>query len=144
MTGSMPAGVALPSHAVGAVTLMAVPLAFLVFSFLQPRRVLELLVLLVLVTANNAVNQLQGVETWQSSGMPLMVMRVSFEMAGLSMLIMPLLLLVGMDVASFTFKAAGWVTGIVEERVAHRAPWVLLAALLGWRLWGTFAEAACG
>ncbi len=144
MTGSMVSGGigGLLSYAVGVTTLLAVPLAFLIFSFLPPRRVLELLVLLVLVTANNAVNQFQGVGTWQTSGMPLMVMRVSFEIAGLSMVIMPLLLLVGMDVATFTFKAAGWITGIVEVRVARWAPWVLLAVLLGWRLWGVLTEAA--
>ena len=99
-----------------------------------------MLTLLVLVTANNAVNQIQGVQTWETSGMPLMVMRVSFEMAGLGTAIIPLLLLVGMDVAGFAFRAAGWVTSIAEERLARWVPWLLLGVLLGWRLWETLRE----
>jgi hypothetical protein len=144
MTGSMVSGglAGLLSYAVGTLTLLAVPIAFAIFSFMRPRRVLEMLVLLVLVTANNAVNQIQGVETWQTSGMPLMVMRVSFEMASLSMIIMPLLLLVGMDVAGFAFRAAGWVTSIAEERLARWVPWLLLGGLLGWRLWETLRDVA--
>ena len=98
------------------------------------------LTLLVLVTANNAVNQIQGVQTWETSGMPLMVMRVSFEMAGLGTAIIPLLLLVGMDVAGFAFRATGWVTSIAEERLARWVPWLLLGVLLGWRLWETLRE----
>jgi hypothetical protein len=47
-----------------------------------------------------------------------------------------------MDVAGFTFKAAGWVSGIAEARLARWMPWVLLTALLGWRLWETGQEAA--
>ena len=121
------------SYAVAVLTLLAVPVACLIFTFRAPRRVLELLVLLALVSANNAVNQLQGVATWQISGMPLMVLRLSFEMATLSMVIMPLLLLVGMDVASFSAKAAFWVTGIAQERLARWAPAALLGVLLLWR-----------
>jgi hypothetical protein len=144
MTGAtISGGVSGPlSYAFSAVTLLAVPLAFLIFSFMRPRRVLEMLVLLMLVTANNAVNQSLGVESWQTSGMPLMVLRLSFELAGLGTVIMPLLLLVGMDVAAFTYRAAGWVTTIAEERLARWVPAVLLAVLLGWRLWETGHEAA--
>jgi hypothetical protein len=144
MAGSMVSG-GTPgalSFTIGVLTLLAVPIAFAIFAFTPPRRVVEMLVLLVLVTANNAVNQMQGVATWQTSGMPLMVMRVNFEMSGLSMVIMPLLLLVGMDVAGFAFKAAGWVTAISEERLARWVPWALLAGVLGWRLYETLTEAA--
>lgn len=142
MAGSMVSGGmgGLLSYAVSVMTLLAVPVAFLVFAFRPPRRVLELLVLLVLVTANNAVNQVQGVTTWQTSGMPLMVMRLSFEIASLSMLIIPLLLLVGMDVAGFAAKAAYWVTGIVEDRMARWATGVLLAALLAWRSYEVYGD----
>jgi hypothetical protein len=144
MTGSMVSGgmAGAASYAVSLLTLLAVPVAFLIFSFRPPRRVVELLVLLVLVTANNAVNQIQGVQTWQTSGMPLMVMRLSFEIAGLGAVITPLLLLVGMDVAGFTFRAAGWVTSIAEERLAGWVSWALLAVLLGWRLWETLGDVA--
>jgi hypothetical protein len=130
------------TYATSALTLLAVPLAFLIFSFMRPRRVLEMLVLLALVTFNNAVNQIQGVSSWQVSGWPLMVMRLSFELAILSSAIMPLLLLVGMDVAGFTHRAAGWVTSIAEERLARWVPLALLAGLLGWRLWETGREVA--
>jgi hypothetical protein len=123
-------------------TLLAVPATFAVFAFMPPRRVLEMLVMLVLVTANNATNQLQGVETWQTSGLPTMVVRLNFELLGLTMMIMPLLLLVGMDVAGFTVRAAGWVTSIVEERLPAWVPAALLVVLLGWRLWETGQEAA--
>jgi hypothetical protein len=135
MAGSMISGGSggLVSYAVAGVTLLAVPVACVIFIFRAPRRVLEFLVLLALVSANNAVNQMQGVETWQTSGMPLMVMRVSFEVATLMMVIMPLLLLVGMDVALFTMNAAYWVTGIAQERMASWAPRVALALLLIWR-----------
>jgi hypothetical protein len=128
-------------YATSGLTLLAVPVSFAIFSFLKPRRVLELLVMLALVTANNAVNQVQGMQTWQISGMPLMLMRLKFELFGLQSIIMPLLLLVGMDVAGFTVRAAGWVSGIVEERLPDRAPAVLLLALLAWRLWQTGEEA---
>ena len=141
-TGSMVSGGVADavSFGVGLATLLAVPIAFAIFACTPPRRVLEMLVLLALVTANNAVNQIQGVGTWQTSGMPLMVMRLSFEMAGLSLVTMPLLLLVGMDVAGFTFRAASWVTSIAEERLARWVPGVLLAVLLAWRLWETLGE----
>lgn len=129
-------------YATSLLTLLGVIAVFVVFPRTRPRRVFELLALLVLVGANNAVTQASGVASWQASGMPLVVMRLSFEMVGLTLAITPLLLLVGMDVASFTFKSAGWVAGIAEARLPSWTPGTLLAVLLGWRLWEVGGETA--
>ena len=53
MTGAMISGGTATSlgFAIGVLTLLAVPIAFAIFAFTKPRRVLEMLTLLVLVTA---------------------------------------------------------------------------------------------
>lgn len=101
----------------------------------HPRPAFDFLAILVLVAAASATIQAQGIESWRASGTPVMVTRVSFDMVGLTSLITPLLLLVGMGIAGFVAKLAGWTVSIAEDRLPRWSPFPLLALALGWRLW---------
>lgn len=120
-------------------------LALMVFVAMRrrghPRPAFDFLAILVLVAAASATLQAQGLQTWRSSGMPVMVTRVSFDMVGMTSLITPLLLLVGMGMAGLAAKLAGWGTSIAEDRLPRWSPFPLLVLALGWRLWEVLPSA---
>jgi hypothetical protein len=115
----------------------AIPLV-LVFFLLRwrgaPRPIPEFIVLLLLVSATLVTAQTQGAETWKLTGVALLLGHLNGEVLSLTLLIMPLLLLVGMGFADFTRQVATWTVEIAEGRLPAWFPRVLLLAFVTWRL----------
>jgi hypothetical protein len=89
----------------------------------------------MLVGSSAAVMQAEGLTSWRLSGLPLIVSRVNLDVTGLTTLITPLLLLVGLGVAGFAAKLAGWGVDIVEDRLPRPTTFVLLVLAVAWQLW---------
>lgn len=107
----------------------------------RPRPAFDCLVLLMLVASSSATLQAQGLASWRTSGMPVMVTRTSFDVLGLTSLISPLLLLVGVGIAGFVAKLAGWGVAISEDRLPRWSPYGLSIAAVGWALWAVLPPA---
>jgi hypothetical protein len=101
----------------------------------RPRPAVEFLLMLVLVGSASAVVQAEGVTNWRQSGLPLIAAHVHLDVSNQTSLITPLLLLVGMGVAGFAAKLAGWGVAITEDRLPRRSVFVLLVPALGWQAW---------
>jgi hypothetical protein len=102
---------------------------------MRPRPAIEFLLILVLVGSASAVLQAEGLASWRLSGLPLIASRVHLDVTGLTALITPLLLLVGMGVAGFAAKLAGWGVAITEDRLPKYSSFVLIVTALGWQVW---------
>ncbi|MGQ9903082.1 MAG: hypothetical protein ACUVRU_01840 [Anaerolineae bacterium] len=125
----------------GLVALAGVIVFILVRQRRQPRLGIEFSVLLGLVSLTFLFPQAQGVADWRISGTPLLVSKVNGHVLTLSALILPLLLLVGLSMANFTYMAAGWTVRIVQDRLPHIAVFGLLAIALTLRLHNVLATA---
>ncbi len=125
----------------GLATLAGVLIFFLLRQRRHPRLGMEFSVLLGLVSLTFLFPQAQGLADWQISGTPLLVSKVSGHVLSLSALAIPLLLLVGLSMANFTYVAAGWAVRIVQERLPHIALFALLAIALALRLHHVFGSA---
>ena len=101
----------------------------------RPRPAAEFLAVLMLVGSSAAVTQAEGLTSWRLSGLPLIVSRVNLDVTGLTTLITPLLLLVGLGVAGFAAKLAGWSVDIVEDRLPRPTTFVLLVLAIAWQVW---------
>lgn len=124
--------------------LLAVPIFFVISRWTRSQPALEFSVLLLLVSATFAFTQLQAVGSWRESGTPIVFASINSTVLALSILTVPLLLFVGMDVAESAYRASGWVSGIAASRLPRR---VLAAVLLGafaWRLFEVGAETIAG
>ena len=127
----------------GFVPLLLVPVFFLIRWRATPLPVFEFAVLLLLVSSILALSQARGLRDWQTFGMPLFLGVLDANLAGLQGLILPLLLLIGVDIAAFTKQVSEWTADIVTTRLPWWAPFAVLALLLSWRLYGV-AQAALG
>jgi hypothetical protein len=104
----------------------------------------EFIVLLALVAGSLAITQWSDFVYWRQSGSPALFINLEADLLNFRLLAGPLLLLIGLDVANFARKLAGWITDIVRERlpVAQSNPaglgvsaaGVLLLAFAAWRL----------
>ncbi len=118
----------------GLVALAGVIVFFLVRQRRQPRLGIEFSVLLGLVSLTFLFPQAQGLADWRISGTPVLVSKVNGHVQTLSTLVLPLLLLIGLSMANFTYVAAGWVVRIAQDRLPHIAVFGLTAIALGLRL----------
>jgi hypothetical protein len=114
--------------------ILLVPAFFVLRWRAAPRPILEFTPLLVLTSVTFVLLQAQGAESSRISGSALLLGQLNNEVLSLTVLILPLLALVGMSVAGFARQAADWTV----EAGSHWLPgWALraaLALLLGWRL----------
>lgn len=118
----------------GAALVAAVPLFFLLRWGAQARPAIEFAVLLLLVAATFGIAQLRAVESWRLTAIPLVLASLSSNVLSLSSLILPLLMLIGVDIAGFTHQAAGWASYAAVSRLPDWALRALLLLVLGWRL----------
>ena len=105
------------------------------------RPALQFVVLLLLVAATVAPAQARGLDTWRVTGVPVVMAQVEDDLSSLQLLIMPLLLLIGIEVATFVRQVAEWGTEVVADRLPRWAPWAVLALFGGWRLRGVGLDA---
>jgi hypothetical protein len=122
------------------VAVLAVPLFFAVRWRAVERPEFEFAILLALVTAACAIGQARALALWRSTEMPLALAVVELSVAQLKGLVMPMLFLLGLDIAAFTRQGAGWATRFVAERLPGWGLWLaLLGELFLELLWITFA-----
>ena len=123
-----------PSLLVGVAALLAVPVLFAARWRARPRPAVEFGLLLVCVGTTLALSQLRWVASWRASGDPVGPATLNANLVSMASLITPLLLLIGVNIADFTRRVAGWAAEIVEARLPSRLVYAVLAALVVSRL----------
>ncbi len=119
---------------VSAVATVAVPLFFIFAARRRPRPAGEFLALLILTALVFIPTQADDVESWRQLGSPLMVAKIEATLGFLGYLILPLLLLVGVDIDNFARQASGWTMRVATERFPFWLEVGALVALLALRL----------
>ncbi|HEX2092648.1 MAG TPA: hypothetical protein VHG28_09615 [Longimicrobiaceae bacterium] len=114
--------------------LAAVPLYFHLRRDAEARPAREFPVLLTLVSAVFLLAQAGHMESWRSMGMPVLMGMLEMNVAAMQGLVMPLLLLIGVDIAAFTHHASGWAAGIATGGTARGVPQAILLGAVAWRV----------
>lgn len=117
-----------PSIVAGGLATLLVPVFFLLRLRRPARPAVEFIVLLVLTALLFAPTQIDDIEQWQQLGSPLMVAKIEAMLSFLGALVMPLLILAGLDIAGFARQASFWVVQVVTARFPR---WLELLALAG-------------
>jgi hypothetical protein len=113
---------------------------FAVSRWIKPPPALAFPLLLGAVALTHVVAQFQSVTDLRMTGIPLVLGNIGVTLAVLQILILPLLFLIGLDIADFVRQAARWPIEILRERLPGYLLLIALPFLLGWRLWIVFAD----
>ena len=119
--------------------LLAVPVFFILRRRSQAHPIVDFTLLLIFVSVIYIVSQSTGVASWRAFGIPVTLAEIEADIQLPGLVIMPLLLFFGVDVANFTRRAAGWAVDIVTLRMARWALWIILAGVFVLR-WYTLAQ----
>ena len=130
--------------------LLCVP-AFYVLRWRRPARpATEFVILLALAAAPLTITQWSDFAYWRLSGNPTLFINLEADLLNFRLLAGPLLLLIGIDVANFARKLAGWTTSVVHERLSARsvdspglgswATGIILLGLAAWRVGTVMVE----
>jgi hypothetical protein len=122
--------------------LLAVPIFFILRRRSLAHPIVDFTILLTLVSLVYIVSQSTGVASWHAFGIPVTLAEIEADIQLPGLVIMPLLLFFGVDVANFTRRAAGWAVDIVTLRMAKGALWVILIAVFALRWWALAQETA--
>lgn len=99
-----------------------------------PRPAVEFPVVFALVSTILLLAQARHMESWNSMGMPVLLGMLEMNVAVLQGVVMPLLLLIGVEIAVFTCRASGWAAEIMTEGKPRWVPVGVLAVAVAWRL----------
>jgi hypothetical protein len=124
------------------VALAAVPVFFILRRRSLAHPIVDFTILLTLVALIYVISQSTGVESWRAFGIPVTLAEIEADIQLPGMVIMPLLLFFGVDVANFTRRAAGWAVEIVTLRMAQWALWAILLIAFILRWWSLAQETA--
>jgi hypothetical protein len=91
-------------------------------------------VLLILVSLTYGVSQVYAIQAWRLSGVPGVLANVPTLLYTFDMLVIPLMLFLGVDIAEFVHKTASWTSGLTDAWAGRRVLSAILFLLLGWRL----------
>jgi hypothetical protein len=114
--------------------LLFVPLFFFLRRRAKAVSALEFGVLLVSVSLTFGVSQLYAIQAWRISGIPGVLINLPTMLYTFDLLVIPLLLFIGVDIAEFVHRTASWTASLTD---AWAGRWVLSGALfllLAWRL----------
>ena len=104
-----------------------------VFFFLRRKAkaapALEFGVLLVLVSLTFGVSQIYAIEAWRTSGIPGVLANVPTLLYTFDMLVIPLMLFIGVDIAEFVHKTASWTSGLTDAWAGRRVLYAVLFVL---------------
>lgn len=126
----------------GWAVLSAVPLFFWLRRRAEARPALEFAVLFALASIVLLLGQARHLESLRVMGMPVLMAMLEMNVATLQGFVMPLLLIIGVDIAVFTHQASGWAAGIATGGLPRGFPQALLGGALAWRLNGVAGELA--
>jgi len=115
-----------------------------IFFFLRRRKkaapALEFGVLLVAVSLTFGVAQLYAIGAWRASGIPGVLTNVPTMLYTFDLLVIPLLLFLGVDIAEFVHKTADWTSSLTDAFTGRRLLYGALFLLLAWRLGSVVLE----
>ena len=114
--------------------LLMVPVFFFLRRKAREAPASEFGVLLVLVALTFGVSQMYAIDAWRTSGVPGVLANVPTLLYTFDMLVIPLMLYLGVDIAEFVHKTATWTSGLTDAWAGRRVLYAILFALLGWRL----------
>ena len=120
--------------------LLCVPVFFLLRRRSKEAPALEFGVLLVLVSLTFGISQIYAIEAWRTSGIPGVLANVPTMIYTFDLLVIPLLLYLGVDIAEFVHKTASWTSGLTEAWAGRRVLYGILFLLLAWRLGSVLLE----
>lgn len=114
--------------------LLFVPVFFFLRRKAKAAPALEFGVFLVLISLTFGVSQIYAIQAWRASGVPGVLANVPTLLYTFDMLVIPLMLFIGVDIAEFVHKTASWTSGLTDAWAGRRVLYALLFLLLGWRL----------
>ncbi len=120
--------------------LLFVPLYFLLRRRSKAAPAPEFGVLLVCVSLTFGVSQVYAIEAWRTTGVPGVLANVPTMIYTFDLLVIPLLLFIGVDIAEFVHKTASWTSGLTDAWAGRRALYAVLFILLAWRLGSVVLE----
>jgi len=132
----------IPAALVSVGALLVVPVFFFLRRKAAEAPAFEFGVLLVLVALTFGVSQIYAIDAWRSSGVPGVLADVPTLLYTFDMLVIPLMLYLGVDIAEFVHKTASWTSGLADIWAGRRVMYAILALLLGWGLVWVVMEAA--
>jgi hypothetical protein len=132
----------IPAALLSGGALLVVPVFFFLRRKAAEAPASEFAVLLVLVALTFGVSQIYAIDAWRSSGVPGVLANVPTLLYTIDMLVIPLMLYLGVDIAEFVHKTASWTSGLADVWAGRRVMYAILFLLLGWRLVSVVLEAA--
>jgi hypothetical protein len=132
----------IPGTVLSAGALLVVPVFFFLRRKAKEAPAAEFSVLLVLVALTFGVSQMYAIDAWRTSGVPGVLANVPTLLYTFDMLVIPLMLYLGVDIAEFVHKTASWTSGLTDVWAGRRVLYAILFLLLGWRLISVVMEAA--
>lgn len=134
------------SSILGALVAWAALLFVPVFFFLRRRKTaapaLEFAVFLVSISLTFGISQVYAIAAWRISGIPGVLANVPTMLYTFDLLVIPLLLFIGVDIAEFVHRTASWVSGLTDAWTGRRMLSLALFALVVWRLVSVVIETA--
>jgi hypothetical protein len=124
----------LPAALVSWSALLLVPVYFFLRRRAKAAPAPEFGVLLILVSLTYGVSQVYAIQAWRLSGVPGVLANVPTLLYTFDMLVIPLMLFLGVDIAEFVHKTASWTSGLTDAWAGRRVLSAILFLLLGWRL----------
>ena len=124
----------LPAALVSWSALLLVPVYFFLRRRAKAAPAPEFGVLLILVSLTYGVSQVYAIQAWRLSGVPGVLANVPTLLYTFDMLVIPLMLFLGVDIAEFVHKTASWTSGLTDAWAGRRVLYAILFLLLGWRL----------
>ena len=124
----------LPATVVSWGALLLVPVYFFLRRKAKAAPAPEFGVLLILVSITYGVSQIYAIQAWRLSGVPGVLANVPTLLYTFDMLVIPLMLFLGVDIAEFVHKTASWTSGLTDAWAGRRVLSAILFLLLGWRL----------
>jgi hypothetical protein len=134
----------IPGTLLSSGALLMVPVFFFLRRKAKAAPAAEFGVLLVLVALTFGVSQMYAIDAWRTSGVPGVLANVPTLLYTFDMLVIPLMLYLGVDIAEFVHKTATWASGLTDVWAGRRVLYAILFLLLGWRLVSVVMEAAGG
>ena len=131
----------IPAALLSGGALLLVPVFFFLRRKAAEAPASEFGVLLVLVALTFGVSQIYAIDAWRSSGVPGVLANVPTLIYTFDMLVIPLMLYLGVDIAEFVHKTASWTSGLADVWAGRRVMYAILTLLLGWRLVWVVMEA---
>ncbi|MBA2714664.1 MAG: hypothetical protein H0U55_14050 [Rubrobacteraceae bacterium] len=124
----------IPAALVSWSALLLVPAFFFLRRKAKAAPAPEFGVLLILVSLTFGVSQIYAIQAWRASGVPGVLANVPTLLYTFDMLVIPLMLFIGVDIAEFVHKTASWTSGLTDAWAGRRVLYAVLFLLLGWRL----------